>query len=139
VLDLLGGGDEGGIQGGGVPLHLQDLAAFLDDAFHALALLAFGLVPALLEDLLQPLELGLGLLEVLLERLLQVWRVRRALHLGERAQDLLFGIVQVAQLLHEEGLQGVHLLALLWHAWLLVCGRTPPLTADREGWRSFGW
>ena len=53
----------------------------------------------LLEDLLQPLDVGLGLGKVLGEAGLQLL-VRRGLgHLGQRFNQLRFGAVQVVQLL----------------------------------------
>ena len=55
-----------------------------------------------LEDLLEPLDLLLGLAKVGLEGLLQL-RIGRFLdHLGQRFRDLLLGVVDVLQRMDEE-------------------------------------
>src|SRR5690606_11266161 len=62
-----------------------------------------------LEDLLQALDLHLGLVPVLLEACLQIRRLGGARHLGQRLQDLAFGIVDVLERIEEQVVQRLFL------------------------------
>ena len=68
-----------------------------------------ALLPSASKAVLQPSDLLLRLLQMLLEQLLQVADVRRLGHFRNRFQQLLFGVKKVAELLHKEVLQGTRL------------------------------
>ena len=65
-------------------------------------LTAFGLDAVHLEDLLDALDMAFRLLEMLLEAGVQLGVGRLVDHFGQRLLDLLFGVVDVAQRVHEE-------------------------------------
>ena len=84
-----------------------DLLGFLDDAVDRRAIDRLGLGAVHLEHLLQPLHVVLGLVEMGLEALLEL-RVGRLLdHLRQRFHDLLLGVVDVLQLMHEQVVHGL--------------------------------
>ena len=74
-----------------------------------------------LEDLLQPLDLALGLGPVLLERGPEVRIGRRLCHLGECLEDLTFGVIDVLQFMDEQVVQR----GKLGHTILLRITRSP--------------
>src|SRR4051812_30199444 len=69
---------------------------------HALARLRPGLDVEQAEALLEPLDLGFGLLQMRLEQLLQLLGVGRLHHFGKRLLNLLLGMQDVAQLIDEQ-------------------------------------
>jgi hypothetical protein len=64
--------DDGGVHDVGVHLLGHVLLGLVDQPFHRQALLALGLLAERFEDLLEPLDLALGLPHVRLDRLLQL-------------------------------------------------------------------
>ena len=102
VLDLLGRGDEARVADLGLGLGVDDLLAFLAKPLHGLAALAPGGMAQVVEYLLQPRDVPLGLLQMVLERLFQLGRARRLGHLGKGLHKLLFGVVQVADLVNSK-------------------------------------
>jgi len=83
---------------------------FLDDAIDGGAVHALGLLSAQLKYFLKSFHVVLGLPQVRLEPLFEL-RVRGFFnHLGKRLHDLLFGVVDVAQGVHEKV---VHILDVL--------------------------
>jgi hypothetical protein len=67
VLDLLGGCDEGCVQDRRIRVLFHHLLALFDQAGHSGAPLPLGRNAEQLECLVQPFDLSLGLLEMLLE------------------------------------------------------------------------
>src|SRR5918996_5566203 len=83
MLDLLRADDQGGIEDlGGLDL-LDHLLGLLDQALHRLAALAARADVELLEYLVQALDLTVGLVEMMLERLPQLGRLGRFGHLRQ--------------------------------------------------------
>ena len=78
MLDALGGGDQGCVEDVGVGALLHHLLAFLEQPFHALAVVTGELLTRSLSDLLETAKLLLRLLQMCLERLTQLG-VRRLL------------------------------------------------------------
>jgi hypothetical protein len=76
------------------------LGTFGDDAFHALAVLAGGLLFQVLEYLLQPLHLSFRFFEVAGEKSFQVLARGAFRHLRQRLDQLIFSAVQVPQFIH---------------------------------------
>ena len=81
----------------GIAAGRDDFVAFLDDAFHAFAGFAAGLFVQRLEDLFQTGDLGLGNVEMFLQRILQLGVISRVDQLGQCVGNLIFRVVQVAQ------------------------------------------
>ena len=90
MLDALCGADDCGIFDGVFVIFLHGLGAFLDQAFHAHALLARGLFAQQFEDLLQTRHMFGGLAQMVFEGLTQLF-VRRGLH------QLVFRVIKVPQ------------------------------------------
>src|SRR5262249_18754095 len=68
-----------------------------------------------LEDLLEPLDVVLGFAEMRFEPLLET-RIRRFFdHVGQSLHDLLFGVVDVAQLVHEQVIECFNVFAKKAH------------------------
>ena len=59
------------------------------------------------EDLLQPFDMALGFVKVLLEAGLQFRRGRRLGHLRQGLHDLLFGVVDVLERIEKQVVQGL--------------------------------
>src|SRR5271157_1131331 len=57
------------------------------------------------EDLFEPGHMALGLLQVVLEGLLELRRARRFGHLRKRLDQLFLGVIEVADLIEQEILQ----------------------------------
>jgi hypothetical protein len=72
-----------------------DLGALIEDALDCIALLSASRLADLFEDLLQPLDLALGLVVVLLERGTELIRVGGLRHLWQGFVDLLLGVIDV--------------------------------------------
>jgi len=102
VLDLLGGGDQAGVEDLGLGLGVDEFLTLLGDALETLAGLLLGAGAELLEGLLQPRHLVLGLLEVLGEALAQLLVAGRLDHLGQGLEDLMLGPIQVLQLVDQQ-------------------------------------
>ena len=67
MLDRLRGGEQAGIERGRILVLRHDLLAFIEDALDGIAFLAARGLAEQLEDFLEPLDLPLGLVVVLLE------------------------------------------------------------------------
>src|SRR5690606_40344715 len=78
-----------------------------DDAEDGLTGLAPGRLAEDLEHLLEPLDMALALLEMLLESGFQLTRLRCLCHLRQRFHDLLFGVVDVLEGIEEQVVQGL--------------------------------
>ena len=96
VFDFLGGGDEGGIEGSGALVFAEDLLAFTQDASHPFAFLPLGLLVEGMENLVEPLNLALGLVGMCGEGFAQLVGLSGLGQLGERLDQLLFGVVRVS-------------------------------------------
>ena len=97
VLDFIGGGDQAGILDGVLGAGAQDVLAFRDQPFHGFARLALGLHAHHGEDLFESLDVPLRFFEVRLEARPQVFGRGRLGHFRQRLDQLLLGIVQVAE------------------------------------------
>ena len=82
MLDGLSRGDQPGVKRWSALVFRSDLLALFDDAIDGRAGLALCALADKLEDLLQALDLALGLVSVFLEGLLQVRRLRGRAILG---------------------------------------------------------
>ena len=102
VLNTLRGGDQSGIHDLGLGLFTHDFLAFLQQTFHGPAFFALGTDIQGLAHLLQSLHVSLGLFQVLLEALLKLGVGRSLRHLGQGFDNLVFRVVEVAQLLYEK-------------------------------------
>jgi hypothetical protein len=110
MLDGLRRSDEGGIEDTLVIDFASNLVSFLQNAVDRRAVDGLGLYAMHLEDLLQTFDLPFGFDKMTLEAGLQC-RVRRLLdHLRQVLNDLLFGVVDVAERVDE---QVVHRLDVL--------------------------
>ena len=67
---------------------------------------AFASAPMHLEHLLEPLHVGLGFVEMRQEALLELLVGRLLGHLRQRLHELLLGIIDVLQLVHEQIVHG---------------------------------
>src|SRR3954447_7066117 len=83
----------------------RSLLSLLNDALDCRAGLALCALANELEDLLQALDLPLGLLLVFLEGLLQVWRLSGTGHLRQGFEDRALGVVNVLEGVREQGLE----------------------------------
>ena len=92
VLDGLRVGDNGGVQNRLVLDLPSGLVRFLDDAVDRRTLRPAGLLAELLEDLLKPFDLFVGLIEMILEARDEITVGRLVDHLRKRFEDLLFGV-----------------------------------------------
>jgi hypothetical protein len=92
-------------------LFFRKALLLLDEAFHSRARLRLGLHAERLEHLLEPLDLTLGFLLVLLEGLPRLAIRGFASHLVERFQQALLGAVDVLQVVFEQLVEGRD-----WHA-----------------------
>src|SRR5690606_32806226 len=108
MLDGLRGGDEAGIEGIGALRLVHDLLALGDDAFDGLARHAGNAFVHQLEHLFKTLDVVLGLLFVLLERLSQLGRVRLLGHFRQRFEDGLLSGVHVLEEVCEELVERIH-------------------------------
>ncbi len=97
MLDGLSGGDHGGVARVAVLDLLQQLFTLFEDAVDAGALLAAGFLAAHFEDLIEALHLLPGLLQMLLEALLQLGRRCLLRHFGKRFDDLILGVIDVLE------------------------------------------
>ena len=113
MLDRLSGTDEAGVAHFRRLGFLHQLLGLLDEPLDGVALLALGLAADDLEDLLEPLDLPLRLLEVLFKRAAKLLRLRFLGHLGKRLDDRVLGEVHVLQCLLEHFVQALHL-SLQW-------------------------
>ena len=75
MLDRLGGSQQAGVKRRFALVFVHDLGALIEDSLDCIALLAACRLADLFEDLLQPLDLALGLVVVLLERGTELIRV----------------------------------------------------------------
>ena len=98
VLDVLSRGDESGIEDFGLRALLDELGAFLEDALHAVALLAARALAELAADRSSRLTCWRVCLLVLGEAALEIRVSRGPDHLGQRLENLLLGAVQVLEL-----------------------------------------
>ena len=73
----------------------------IDDALHPGAGLGLGALLEVLERLLQAGDLLLGFGQVVLERFAELVAPRRSCHLRQRLHQLLFGVIDVPQFVHE--------------------------------------
>jgi len=105
VLDALGCRDERSILDITRTVLLQPFAARGDEPLHPGRATTSWLYPARLEDELEPLALYAGLLEVLVQGELQVWRRGCRRQLRQRIDDLPFGRVEILQFLDVQVLQ----------------------------------
>ncbi len=105
---MLGGRDETGIENVGLGLLLDELARFLDEAFHAHAFLSARAHIEVGADPLEALDMLLGHLCMARERLLELRMIRRFRHSREALDDLLLRAVQVLELFDVKVLQGFH-------------------------------
>ena len=105
MFHTLRGGDDGGVQDRFRTVCFQDLCAFLDQAHHALALVAGELGVEHFADLLQALDLAARLLQMVFDGFAQ--RVGGCVldHLGQRLDQLCFGAVEVFELDHQQVVQ----------------------------------
>ena len=83
MLDALGCRDQTGVTDRRIASRGDDLFAFPDEASHPLALLGHGAVESR-DDVVEPLEVVAGLLEVMLEGLPQLVVGCRGRHLWKR-------------------------------------------------------
>ena len=103
------GGDQGSVEHFLVIHFAGDFVSFLNDAVYRRAAdcLRFDFVHP--EYLLDPVDVPLGFGEMGLERLLQLRAGRLLGHLGQRFQELLLSVKDVAQLVHEQVIECVDL------------------------------
>ena len=95
VLDGLSGGDDGGIEYGLVLNLASDLVGFFDDSVDGWALRPAGFLAELFEHLLKPLDLLVLRDGLSGQRRGHGWSP--CLHLGQRFDDLLLGVIDVLQ------------------------------------------
>src|SRR5690349_3863956 len=94
---MLGCRDETRVEDLGIRTFLDQVRAFLQEAFHAATVLATRLVAEALEDPFEALGVLAGLSLVLLERPLELGAGGSADELGHRLEDLVFRAVEVLQ------------------------------------------
>jgi hypothetical protein len=75
---------------------------FVNDSIDGRAIDPFGLFSEVLEHLFQPLHMIFGLLQVALEAALKLGVRRLFHHFGQRLNDLLFRVIDVAECMQEE-------------------------------------
>ena len=120
VLHRLRGGDEAGIHHVLVVDLADQILAFLQDAVDRRALLALRIGVHQLEHLAQPVHLAFRFGQMLLEARAQL-RVRRLLdHVGQRLHDLVLGVIEVLQPVHEQVVEVLDVLAEESHGAALV-------------------
>src|SRR5215210_2922939 len=120
AAELLRPGNQGAVAGNLVVLHrlrgrqesrvervfIRHLAGnfvrLLHEPVESRAIYAFGRMPVHLEDLLEPRNLILCLLEVSLKATAQLRVGGLVDHLGQSLRDLVLGVVDVLQLMHEQ-------------------------------------
>ncbi len=117
MLLLLSRGDQRGIQYVRILHILDDPLSLLDQPGHPLALLSPRAPVETREDLLEALDLPARLLEVLLEGAPQLLARRLLGQLLQPLHHLLFGAVEVLQLVDQQVLQGFDLHFSYLHAW----------------------
>jgi hypothetical protein len=101
MLHRLGVGDHRGVSDVRIVGVLNAFLAFLNDAFDRRTGLALRLLAKDFEHLLETLDLTLGLLQMVVEGLLQLGGIALLRHLGQRLQNLLFGEVDVLEVMQE--------------------------------------
>ena len=94
----------------------HDRLAFFEDAQDGVAGLAARGLADDLEDLLEALDVALGLLQMLFEAGLELGILRGLGHLRQRFHDLLFGVVDVLEGIEEQVLEG------LFGHWVAIVG-----------------
>ena len=104
MLHTLPGPDQSQIGGGVVhlPPFVDHFLAFVDQTRHAFARFGPCAGSQYTKTLEELLDLGLGLLKMGLQEILQLHGVGRPLHAWQRFEKLLFGMKQVTQLLHQQ-------------------------------------
>jgi hypothetical protein len=101
VLDALRGSDQSGILGSRIAVAGDRLLAFLDQPAHRVTRLARAADTDLAEDVLEPLDVVLRLVQVVLEGFTELL-IRCCLrHLRQRLHQLLFGVVEILELVSE--------------------------------------
>lgn len=128
MLYRLGGGCQGGIQHILIVDLAGDFVAFLDDAVDGGAIHALDINAMQLEHLLQTLDLAARFQQMRLEPLLQGRGTGLADHLGQGLHDLVFGIIDVAQRMHKQIIQGLDVTGEQAHG-----GSPVGLAVEREG------
>ena len=118
MLGGLGGVDEGGIQYHFVGDLAGDLVGFLDDAIDRRAIDRLHRGTMHLEHLLQALHMRLGFIEVSQKSLLELFVGGLFRHFRKRFHQLLLGIIDVLQLMHEQVVHGLDVFGEESH-----CGR----------------
>jgi hypothetical protein len=141
MLDRLRGSEKTGVEGGGALEIRHHLQAFVDHSVNSVAGLAFCRAINSAKNPLEPMDLALGFSFVLLERTLQILRLRSLRHLRKRLHDLVFGVIDVLQGLVEEIIEPLVLFCyerLLLHAQNRATSRRGGGSDDdaRSPWRS---
>ncbi len=107
VLHSLGGSDQCCLLRILAPLGIEHLGTFRNHPLHSYALLSLGGDVQFLADLLDPLRVGAGLFQVLLERIAQR-AVAGLRHLRQGLNDLVFCTVDVLQLIGQNIFKALH-------------------------------
>ena len=108
MFDSLGGPNECGIQHGIVAVFIDDLLAFLDEAFHCFADLAARFLAQPFENLFEPVDVPLGLFQVILKCPLQLRGGSFLGHFRQRLHQLVLGVVEVFQFIDVQVFQRIH-------------------------------
>ncbi len=105
VLHALSAGDHACVKHLGLGIFFKQLFVFGDDPLHGFAGLFVGIDIEFIEDLLQSLDMSLGLLQVLLEGALQLGRSRLFGHFGQGLQDHVLCRIKVLEFFYEKFMQ----------------------------------
>jgi hypothetical protein len=105
MFDALRSADEAGVAYHVLGVFANELAAFPDEAFHRLAPVVDEVAIAAFGDLLEALDMFLGLFEVLFEAASQVFVGGGLRHLWQRLHELGLGTIEVLELVDEKILE----------------------------------
>ena len=120
MFDRLRTRHDGGVEHGLVVDLARDRVGFLDQAVDRRAVRRLGFLAEFLEDLLQAIDLGIGFFEMRFEAGGEITVGGLLDHLRQRPGDLLLGIIDVLQAVHEHVFHGCDVfgekshLNLLW-------------------------
>ena len=102
VFDALRGGNERRIFHATFEIIIHEILAFLDESDHRGALRAAGLFAESLENLIETVDVPLGLFEVFFESGAKLLRVCSLGHFGKRLGEAILRVVKIFQLIDEQ-------------------------------------